>query len=137
MPTAPSPLMKSGTVHTTLPHLHVAEEVCPLCEQPIAHDRFDEIKERIATRERERLAEVTARLETKFGREKTEALEQAQQEAAAALGKEREKTAERETAARVEGRQAGEAAAEEMLATAERANQEAQAAMRARVEEAE
>jgi hypothetical protein len=132
MSTSPSSLIKSGITHTTA-HLNLAAAVCPTCEQPIPHDRLDEIKEKIETRERE----ITARLETRFEREKTEALEQAQQEAAAALGRERETAAEREAAARVEGRQAGEAAAQEMLTAIKRANEEAQAAMQARIEQAE
>jgi hypothetical protein len=132
MSTSPSSLIKSGIAHTTA-RLNLAAPVCPTCEQPIPHDRLDEIKEKIETRERE----ITARLETRFEREKTEALEQAQQEASEALAKERELAAEREAAARVEGRQTGEAVAQEMLVAAERANQEAQAAMQARVEQAE
>jgi hypothetical protein len=136
MSTFPSSLTKSSTAHTTA-HLNLTAAICPSCEQPIPHDRFEEIKKKIETRERERSAEITATLETRFGREKTEALEQAQKEAAATLAKERELAAEREATARVEGRQIGEAAAQEMLAASERANQEAQVAMQARVEQAE
>lgn len=84
-----SPLMKSGAKQTVT-HLHAAGDVCPLCDQPIPHDRFDEIKERIESQELARSAEITARLQEQFAREKTEAVEQVQQEAVAALARERE-----------------------------------------------
>jgi len=136
MSTPSSSLIKPASTHSPA-HLRVVSAVCPFCEQPIPHERFDEIKERIETRERERLAEITTRLQTQFAREKTEALEQAQMEATAVLVQEREKAANREAAARVEGRQAVEIAAQETLAAAKQAHQEAQAAMQARIEQAE
>lgn len=133
---AQSPLMKSGATHTVT-HLHAAGDVCPLCDQPIPHDRFDEIKERIESRELARSAEITARLQEQFAREKTEAVEQVRQEAAAALARETEEAVARVATARNEGRQAAEAAAHQQFMEAERANKDAQAAMQARIEEAE
>jgi hypothetical protein len=41
----------------------VGNEVCPWCEQPIPHEKFEEIQERIRANERARLAEVEARLQ--------------------------------------------------------------------------
>jgi hypothetical protein len=41
----------------------VGEEVCPWCEQPIPHEKFEEIQKRIQANERVRLAEVEARLQ--------------------------------------------------------------------------
>ena len=120
-----SPLMKSGAMHTVT-HPHAAGDVCPLCDQPIPHDRFDEIKERIESRELTRSAEITARLQEQFAREKTEAVERVRQEAAAALARETEEAVARVATARNEGRQ-----------EAERANKDAQAAMQARIEQAE
>src|SRR5258706_12873379 len=106
--------------------LVVPEELCPLCEQPIPHDRFDEVKKRIESRHQENLAEITADLQTKFLHEKAEILLQAQQEATAALEQERIKASEREAVARAEGLQTGEAAAQKLLAAAEKTNQQTQ-----------
>lgn len=127
-----SPLMRSGAKHTVT-HLHAAGDVCPLCDQPIPHDRFDEIKERIESRELTRSAEITAQ----FAREKTEAVEQVRQGAAAALAREREEAVARVATAWNEGRQAAEAAAHHQFMEAERANKDAQATMQARIEQAE
>ena len=30
------------------PHVHVADELCPWCEQPIPHGKFEEIQRRMA-----------------------------------------------------------------------------------------
>ena len=54
-------------------HLHVAEEVCPWCEQPIPHEKFAEISSIIEARESERLVEITAGLQEQFAREKADA----------------------------------------------------------------
>jgi hypothetical protein len=45
---------------TPLPE--VQDEVCPWCEQPIPHEKFAEIQERIQSKERARLAEIEAGL---------------------------------------------------------------------------
>jgi hypothetical protein len=119
------------------PHLHLAQEACPLCDQPLPADRLEEIKERIQTRERERAEEITARLETRFAREKAEAVETARREGSAALAREKQEGSAREAAARAEGRQAADAAAQERIAAAERAAKEAQAVMQTRIEQAE
>jgi hypothetical protein len=56
------------------PHLHIANEVCPWCEQPIPHDKFSEISARIAEREGAHFAEMTTALKEQHARDK-EALE--------------------------------------------------------------
>ena len=124
------------------PHLHIAGEICPWCEQPIPHDKFDEIKERIEARERERSAEITARLREQFAHEQSEAdakakaeIDRVRQEAAAALERGRQNAAATAAAAREEGRLAAEAAAEQTLADAALANQEAQTALRGELEQ--
>jgi hypothetical protein len=127
----------SASSHVPMSHLHIVGEACPLCEQPIPHDRFDEIKERIEAREQEYSAEITARLQVQFAREKTEALEQAQRQAAGVLERERAEAAARVASARDEGRLAAEAAANIALAATERANQEAQATLQSRIGQAE
>lgn len=53
-----------------LPHLHVLGNVCPLCDQPIPHDRFDEIKARIESRERDHVNDIARAFEAQFADEK-------------------------------------------------------------------
>jgi hypothetical protein len=125
-----SPVLKSGASPSALSHIHAAGETCPTCDQPIPHDRFEEIKEKIETRQSAHTAQIAARLQEQFKREKADALEQAGLEAAAAL------TAQ-VAGAREEERRAAEVAANEKLAEAARINQEAQAAMQTRIDQAE
>lgn len=125
-----SPVLKSGSSQSALSHIHAAGEACPTCDQPIPHDRFEEIKEKIETRQSAHSAQIAARLQEQFKREKADALEQAGREAAATL-------AAQVASAREEERRAAEAAANEKLAETARINQEAQAAMQTRIEQAE
>ena len=137
MSASQSSLLESGSTSASAPHFHAIDEACPLCEQPIPHKQFEEIKERIRTREHELSANITARLHEQFAIEKTEALERVQQDAAAALSQEQEAGAARTALAREEVNRAAQFAAQEQLATVNRANQEAQAEMLARIEQAE
>jgi hypothetical protein len=111
-------------------HIQGAGELCPTCDQPIPHDRFNEIKERIEARQSERETQITTRLLEEFGRQKTQAVEHARQEAAATV-------AAQIASAREEERQAAEAAAHQKLAEAERVNNDALAALQIRIEQAE
>jgi hypothetical protein len=95
-------------------------EACPTCDQPIPHDRFDEIKARIQSRERKRADEITARLQEQHAREKEAAIEQ---ERKASEGK----VAEAQQA----GRLAAEIEAAGRIAAVEQANRTAQAQLRA------
>src|SRR5260370_41748024 len=70
--------VRSNPIH----HLHPVDDVCPVCEQPIPHDRADEIAERLQAREQAQSATITARLQERFDTEKTEALERARRAAA-------------------------------------------------------
>ncbi len=56
------------------PHSHAADEVCPWCDQPIPHGKFEQIAQRIEAKEREQHAEVQRRLMAEFA-QKTAALE--------------------------------------------------------------
>lgn len=58
-------------------HLHFKDELCPTCDQPIPHDRADEVARRIEARDKERSAEIATALEERFARERTEADERA------------------------------------------------------------
>lgn len=125
-----SPMTKSGAAPSALSHIHAKGETCPTCDQPIPLDRFDEIKEKIDTRQAALATQVTARLQEQFKREKAEALEQASREAAANL-------ATTVASARADERQAADADASAKLADAERANKEVQSALQTKIEQAE
>jgi hypothetical protein len=137
MQTSASPISKSVTPSAAARHFHDEDESCPVCEQPIPHDRADEIKERIEARERERSAEITARLEEQFSQEKAEELALVRQEAADALQRERAEAIARLNTAREEERQAADARAAEKLAEAARSSDEAQAALKTQIVDAQ
>jgi hypothetical protein len=117
--------------------VHAVGDVCPFCEQPIPRDHFEEIKERIETRERESSAAVAARVRDQLAHETAEALDAARREASAALDREKEEGAARIAAARDEARLGAEAAASTQLAEIERTAQEARALITAQLVEAE
>src|SRR6266542_1917307 len=122
-----SAALKTGAA---IPHIHASSESCPVCDQPIPHDRFDEVKARIEARQSAHTAEVTSRLQQQFAHEKADALEQARREAAVTL------TAQ-VASAREQERRMAEVAANEKIAEAARTSQEAQAALQVRMEQAE
>jgi hypothetical protein len=94
-----------STLHVAPPHAHPTAEHCPWCDQEIPREKFAEISNRIAAREREQHAAVTSRLREELLREK-------------ALG---------EAKAREEGRKTAEAAGAAKLAALEGARVEAEA----------
>lgn len=49
---------------------HKGDERCPWCDQAIPHEKFSAIRDRIAQKEREQHAAMTARLKEDFAREK-------------------------------------------------------------------
>lgn len=70
----PSPQRRSrpnGHTHEVGPS--PAEMQCPFCGQPVSRDEFREIKERIESEERTRIAKVEAALQARFAREKVAA----------------------------------------------------------------
>jgi hypothetical protein len=113
---------RTSSVH----HLHAVGDICPLCDQPIPHDRADEIAERLEAREREQSAAITSRLTERFETEKIEALEAARLEAE-----------QKVATAREEARLAAEAQLKAKIDAAEQAHAIAQAALRAKSDEAE
>lgn len=100
------------------PHLHIAGEICPWCEQPIPHDKFAEISARIAEREGARFADMTTALEERYAHEKTEIEAKSKTETALA-------------------RQEAETAAQEKIAEAVRERATAEAALQDRITQAE
>jgi hypothetical protein len=99
--------------------------VYPLCEQPIPHDRFEEINERIEVRERERESALEAKLLEGFALEKAQLLEAAEAKAAEAAAK-----------ARVEATEAAQAAAKTRIDEANAAKAAAEASVQVEVDKA-
>jgi hypothetical protein len=136
---------QSSVLHSAhKPHLHVAGQQCPFCDQEIPADKLEEISGRIAAREQARLSEATNRLREQHGREKAQAeakakadLEQAKRDAAAQAEKLKTEAAAREAAVREEARKAAEAAAQAKVVAAENVRKETEAAMLARVAQAD
>lgn len=62
---------------------HKGEERCPWCEQAIPHEKFSAIRDRIAQKEREQHAEMTARMKEDFAREKAQLAARVREEAKA------------------------------------------------------
>jgi len=125
-----SQVLKSSPSPSGLSHIHAAGENCPICDQPIPLDRFEEIKHKISGRQAALATQLTARLQEQFKREKAEALEEAGREAATT-------SAANVATARAEEREAADAATKQKLADAERAHKEAQATLHTRIDQAE
>jgi hypothetical protein len=130
-----SSLAKFTIPQSTTPHLHLSDDICPLCEQPISHDRLDEINNRIEAREQQRTAEITDLLQEAFVTEKAQAVEQTQREAAITLNLVRQESEEKASLARKEGREAAEASAQERIAALEQASKETHAALQTQIEQ--
>lgn len=118
-------------------HLHSGGESCPFCDQPIPHDRFDEIKQRILARQDKHSEELTARLKDQFKTDKAQALEQARREMADALKQATEDAQAKANLARAEGRKDAQAAADEQIAAAQRQSAETEAALQGKLSQAE
>ena len=84
-----------GSAQAAKPHLHLAGDRCPTCDQPIPNDRREEVQSRIDARARELQAEAEARVKAE--------VQQARSEDAAVLEAEKAKFAAREDAVRQEG----------------------------------
>ncbi|QOZ06651.1 DUF2130 domain-containing protein [Bradyrhizobium sp. CCBAU 51765] len=115
--------------------LSLLAEACPTCDQPIPHDRYDEIKERIQSRERKRADEITARLQEQHARDKEAALEDARKlsdtKIAEALDQARKLSEAKIIEARDAARRAADAENAERIAAVQRESGEVQAAMSA------
>lgn len=53
-------------------HAHLTSERCPWCDQPIPHEKFDEIQARIQTKERQRSEAQEKALREQFAKEKAD-----------------------------------------------------------------
>jgi hypothetical protein len=104
-------------------HIHVAGEHCPWCDQPIPHEKFEEITSRISTRERERFADMTRELKEQHARDKAQAeqkakadLEAAQKARVTEIEQIKVSASQKEAAARQEERAAVEARMQAQIA---------------------
>ena len=105
-------IFQSASRRALKPHVHVAEEQCPWCEQPISHAKFEDIRRRMTAEQNERLAALTDQFERDKAAAEARAkaaLEQVRAEAAAAAE-------QRLQAARSEAMKAAEAAMQAKLA---------------------
>jgi hypothetical protein len=119
-------------------HDHNLDEHCPWCDQPIPHERFAEIHNRIQAKERERTEEVQRQLEEQFKertaqeREKYRAeAEKAQKAAAREVETAKHEGAALAEKARIDEREAMEALNGPKFAAAEAAKTAAEQALAA------
>jgi hypothetical protein len=105
-------------------HLHPIGETCPTCDQPIPHDRAEEIARRLEEQEKRQATELTTTLQAGFELKLTEVAEQTRLETATMVAAAR---AEAETAAQARIAEAMAAAAA-VKAALETMTVEAQAA---------
>ncbi|MGH6636573.1 MAG: DUF2130 domain-containing protein [Gammaproteobacteria bacterium] len=98
--------MASELSISRVPHPHVTSERCPWCDQPIPHERSDEIRARIQERERERSAAQEKLLRERFVEEKAASeakskaeTERVRKDAAAALAQAKAESMKREAEA--------------------------------------
>lgn len=85
MATTSSSLHMPHSAHRASTHPSIADDLCPLCEQPIPHDRLQEVQDRMDARVREQTAAVTAQMQERFSREKAELTETIRREAIASM----------------------------------------------------
>jgi len=117
--------MASPQSVASIHHLHPVGDVCPTCDQPIPHDRAEEIARRIEEQEERKAAELTAMLQEKFDLQLAEAAERARLE-----------TEDKVTTARLQARTAAEAAAKAQIDAATAAGRAAVEAFEAKTAEA-
>jgi hypothetical protein len=125
--------MKSaaGVLQPTLDGL--AGDRCPWCDQPISHEKFEEIRGRIQAEERDRVAELERRLKDEVAKEKSKAeakakadVEAVRVQAAAAIDATNRAAAARVEAADDNARKTAELALAPKLAEAEKGRKRAE-----------
>lgn len=138
MSSSDSPSLNPASIDLIITGLHPPQaEACPTCDQPIPHERSEEIKKRIASRQAMRDAQIASRVSHEVELEKARAVAEARQEASAAAQvqierarREEREAAEANTIQRVEdatrGTQAEHEATKAKLAIAENARSAAQ-----------
>jgi len=127
----------SATKASIQPLAHGSDQYCPLCDQAIPHDRFEEIKALIEDRQLAQNAALTAQLEGRFARDLALALDQAGREHREVLYQEREASKEKMQQARADALRDGERMAEERFAGTLQEHEATQARLRVRAEDAD
>lgn len=107
-------------------HLHPAGDVCPTCDQPIPHDRAEEVRRRLEDRAKQQADELTAKLKEHFDRETAEATE-----------RNRLETEEKLTVARAEAKASALTEAKAQIDAAIAQSKAAETALTAKAAEAE
>jgi hypothetical protein len=135
-------------------HIQLPDEECPSCGQVIPPEKLEEIKGKIASKERDRALAITTNLEIRFQQERQEQLADWQRslDAAAEARKIAEEgnatlkaqliQAQRDSvaaaeAAKIEGKREAEQLAASQLAQAQNARSESEAALQVRIQQAE
>jgi len=130
---------------TPADHVHVADETCPYCEQPISNDRVVEIRARFDADARTKTAAIQDRYDQQLAAKVTELeavrkseVEKLQEASALALQRLKEDSVEQQRLAREQGKNAAEAESREKMEalTAEReaAKQKSEQAEQQRLE---
>jgi hypothetical protein len=126
------------------PHLHLAQENCPYCEQPIPNERAAQVHARAEAKEREVSETVTIRLTQMFALEKAQIesnaearVEQARNERAVELEKLKAEMAQKEAVAHEAGRAAAEAVLTERLAEQQQKSEAVVTSLQAQLQEVE
>src|SRR5688572_13161251 len=70
MPARPA---SNSAFKPTIPHAHIAGDRCPVCDQLIPPEKFEEIHGRIEAKERERAQEAERKLREHAAAERTQA----------------------------------------------------------------
>ncbi len=91
---------------------HPVGERCPWCDQPVSHQKFDEIRLRIEAAERKRTAEIEHRLKEEIAREKAAAEERS----TLLVAEVQKRAADAMAAAKIDGQAATEAGRREAAA---------------------
>jgi hypothetical protein len=123
---AASNLETSANVSSTPSPMHLVGDFCPLCDQAIPHDRFDEIQDRMRARERAAAEAIEARLRDQHTRATAEAVAEVRREAAA-----------NEAAVRDDATRSAQAAVTAQIAALEQAHRQSEESLLERLGTAE
>jgi hypothetical protein len=115
------------------PHLHIAGQRCPVCEQPIPNEKAEQVRARMEARDRELTAAANARAAQQFAHEKA----QIEANAKTAIEMLTTQIATKEAAARADGAKVAEATMQQKLTALEQAKAASDAAAKERIAVAE
>ena len=129
-----NPQLASTSTYRPSGHSHTVDsETCPSCGQAIPFEKLEEMRGKIALREREQALAITTKLEQQYDVQ----MEKLRQDGMTALETAKAEARTRETEIRTEANQAAESVIAERLAAIETARRESETALLARITEAE